>query len=72
MILSDAARELRNKRAREYYKTHKRQYAEANRRYWEKKAAEEQAKAQTEPPEDVEPVELGPVVLEDPTESAKE
>jgi len=43
MILSDAARELRNKRAREYYKTHKRQYAEANRRYWEKKAAEEQA-----------------------------
>lgn len=33
---------------------------------------EEQAKAQTEPSEDVEPVELGPVVLEDPTESAKE
>ncbi len=50
MILSDAARELRNKRAREYYQTHKRQYAEANRRYWEKKAAEEQAKAQTEAP----------------------
>lgn len=48
MILSDAARELRNKKAREYYKTHKRQYAEANRRYWEKKAAEEQAKAQAD------------------------
>ena len=50
MILSDAARELRNKKAREYYQTHKRQYAEANRRYWEKKAAEEQAKAQTNAP----------------------
>ena len=45
MVLSDEARELRNKRMREYYKTHKRQYAEANRRYWEKQAAKARAEA---------------------------
>ena len=50
MKLSDAARELRNKRAREYYATHRRQQAEANRRYWEKQAfllAQREAEAQT-------------------------
>lgn len=47
MNLSDAARELRNKRAREYYASHKRQQAEYNRRYWERQAAKAQREAET-------------------------
>ena len=46
MVLSDEARELRNKRMREYYRTHKRQYKEANRRYWERQAQLEKEKTQ--------------------------
>lgn len=48
MNLSDAARELRNKRAREYYANHKRQQAEYNRRYWERQAAKAQAEAEAQ------------------------
>lgn len=48
MVLSDEARELRNARARAYYKNHKKQYAEANRRYWEKQAAKAKAEAEAQ------------------------
>lgn len=47
MQLSEEARKLRNARAREYYATHKQQYAEANRRYWENKAAKENQKTKS-------------------------
>lgn len=51
MTLTDEARELRNKRAREYYAKHKKQYAEANRRYWERQAAKARAEAETPEPD---------------------
>lgn len=51
MKLSDEARELRNARARAYYAKHRKQYAEANRRYWEKQAkAQREAEAQADAP----------------------
>ena len=49
MELSEEARKIRNAKARAYYATHKKQYAEANRRYWEKQAIKE-AQAQKKEP----------------------